>query len=100
MRESFLLWAVGCPNDPRTFHLVEEKKSLLISGKGEKVFLRGKMCFLVKATFKVRAAIYDQSYGLWYHLKRPDPLGLKCDTITSPRRLVTTFLTSNSTKFE
>jgi hypothetical protein len=30
-------------------------------------------------------------------LKRPNPLGLKCDTITSPRRLVTTFLTSNST---
>jgi hypothetical protein len=29
-------------------------------------------------------------------LKRHDPLGLKCDTITSPRRLVTTFLTSNS----
>jgi hypothetical protein len=33
-------------------------------------------------------------------LKRPDPLGLKCDTITSPRRLVATFLTSNSTKFK
>jgi hypothetical protein len=33
-------------------------------------------------------------------VKRPDPLGLKCDTITSPRRLVTTFLTSNSTEFE
>jgi hypothetical protein len=32
-------------------------------------------------------------------LKRPDPLGLKCDTITSPRRLVTTFLTLNSTEF-
>jgi hypothetical protein len=32
-------------------------------------------------------------------LKRLDPLGLKCDTITSPRRLVTTFLTSNSTEF-
>jgi hypothetical protein len=29
-------------------------------------------------------------------VKRPDPLGLKCDTITSPRRLVTTFITSNS----
>jgi hypothetical protein len=29
-------------------------------------------------------------------LKCPDPLGLKCDTITSPRRLVITFLTSNS----
>jgi hypothetical protein len=29
-------------------------------------------------------------------MKRPDPLGLKCDTITSPRRLVTTFITSNS----
>jgi hypothetical protein len=25
-------------------------------------------------------------------VKRPNPLGLKCDTITSPRRLVTTFL--------
>jgi hypothetical protein len=25
-------------------------------------------------------------------LKRPDPLGLKCDTITSPRRLVNTFI--------
>jgi hypothetical protein len=33
-------------------------------------------------------------------LKRPDPLGLKCDTITSLRRLVTAFLTSNSTEFE
>jgi hypothetical protein len=29
-------------------------------------------------------------------MKRLDPLGLKCDTITSPRRLVTTFITSNS----
>jgi hypothetical protein len=29
-------------------------------------------------------------------LKRPDPLGLKCDTNTSPTRLVTTFITSNS----
>jgi hypothetical protein len=33
-------------------------------------------------------------------LKRPDPLGLKCDTITSPRMLVTTFLTSNSIEFK
>jgi hypothetical protein len=33
-------------------------------------------------------------------VKRPDPLGLKCDTITSPRRLATTFLTSNSTEFK
>jgi hypothetical protein len=32
-------------------------------------------------------------------LKRPNPLGLKCDTSTSPRRLVNTFLTSNSTEF-
>jgi hypothetical protein len=32
-------------------------------------------------------------------LKRPDHLGLKCDIITSPRRLVNTFLTSNSTEF-
>jgi hypothetical protein len=36
---------------------------------------------------------------LGHALKRPDPLGLKCDTITSPRRLVNTFLTSNSTEF-
>jgi hypothetical protein len=35
------------------FHLVEEKKGLLISGKGGRVFLGGKGCFLVKATFKV-----------------------------------------------
>jgi hypothetical protein len=32
-------------------------------------------------------------------MKRPDPLGLKCESITSPRRLVNTFLTSNSTEF-
>jgi hypothetical protein len=32
-------------------------------------------------------------------VKCPDPLGLKCDTITSPRRLVNTFITSNSTEF-
>jgi hypothetical protein len=25
------------------------------------------------------------------YVKRPNPLGLKCDTITSPRRLVNTF---------
>jgi hypothetical protein len=29
-------------------------------------------------------------------VKHPDPLGLKCDTITSPRRLVNTFTSSNS----
>jgi hypothetical protein len=27
-------------------------------------------------------------------MKRLDPLGLKCDTITSPRRLVTIFISS------
>jgi hypothetical protein len=60
-------------------------------------FLGVRGVFLLRQTFKVEAAIYGQSYGFWYHLKRLDPLGLKCDTITSPRRLVTTFLTSNST---
>jgi hypothetical protein len=64
VRKSFLLRAVGCPNDPRAFHLVGEKKGLLISRKGEKVFLGGKRCFLVKATFKVRATVYGQSYRL------------------------------------
>jgi hypothetical protein len=32
-------------------------------------------------------------------MKRPDPLGLKCDTNTSPRRLVITPFTSNSIEF-
>jgi hypothetical protein len=31
-------------------------------------------------------------------MKRPDPLGLKCDIITSPRRLVNTFTSSDSTE--
>jgi hypothetical protein len=31
-------------------------------------------------------------------LKRPEPLGLKCDTITSPKRLVNTFISSSSTE--
>jgi hypothetical protein len=32
--------------------------------------------------------------GRWYKgtVKHPNPLGLKCDTITSPRRLVNTFI--------
>jgi hypothetical protein len=38
-------------------------------------------------------------YRAAQQLKRPDPLGLKCETITSPRRLVNTFLTSNSAEF-
>jgi hypothetical protein len=42
----------------------------------------------------------DKAYCLCCYVKRPDPLGLKCDTITSPRRLVTTFLAPNSTEFE
>jgi hypothetical protein len=29
-------------------------------------------------------------WGLF--MQRPNPLGLKCDTITSPRRLVNTFI--------
>jgi hypothetical protein len=32
------------------------------------------------------------------YLKHPDPLGLKYDTITSLRRLVNTFISSDSTK--
>jgi hypothetical protein len=31
-------------------------------------------------------------FGHGRGLKRPNPLGLKCDTITSPRRLVNTFI--------
>jgi hypothetical protein len=55
---------------------------------------------------KVVLVCCQEASGIWItkepaaKMKRPDPLGLKCDTITSPRRLVTTFLTSNSTEFE
>jgi hypothetical protein len=31
-------------------------------------------------------------------VKRPDPVGPKCDTITSHRRLVTTFIFSDETE--
>jgi hypothetical protein len=51
VRESFHLRAVGFPNDQGAFHLVEEKKDLLISRKGEKIFLRGKRSFPFKANF-------------------------------------------------
>jgi hypothetical protein len=51
MRESFHLLAVGCPNDKGAFHLVEEKKGLSISGKGEKILLGGERSFLFKANF-------------------------------------------------
>jgi hypothetical protein len=50
----------------------------------------GRACFMATPPHK------DNCGGT---MKRPDPLGLKCDTITSPRRLVNTFLTSNSTEF-
>jgi hypothetical protein len=33
----------------------------------------------------------DQGHIAVY-MKHPNPLGLKCDTITSPRRLVNTFI--------
>ena len=34
----------------------------------------------------------DWVVAMQEELKHPDPLGLKCDTITSPRRLVNTFI--------
>jgi hypothetical protein len=44
--------------------MVDEKKGLLISGKIGMSVSGGKRCFLVKATFKVRAVVYGQSYRL------------------------------------
>ena len=35
-------------------------------------------------------------FSFFLFLKCPNPLGLKCDTITSPKRLVNTFISSNS----
>jgi hypothetical protein len=63
MRESFHLWAVGCPNDQGAFHLVEEKKGLLISGKERRFSLKVRGLFFLRQTFKVGATIYGQSYG-------------------------------------
>jgi hypothetical protein len=34
----------------------------------------------------------ERGVGAGKDMKRPNPLGLKCDTITSPRRLVNTFI--------
>jgi hypothetical protein len=46
------------------------------------------------------ACATDQGNFKIHEVKCPDPLELIRDTITSPRRLVTTFLTSNSTEFK
>jgi hypothetical protein len=35
---------------------------------------------------------YPCPWSVGKGVKRPNPLGLKCDTITSPRRLVNTFI--------
>jgi hypothetical protein len=45
---------------------------------------------LVSRTYLTTRCVYSKSWAP--PLKRPDPLGLKCDTITSPRRLVNTFI--------
>jgi hypothetical protein len=45
---------------------------------------------MIKGEMKTRKMI--KKYRVKDRLKRPNPLGLKCDTITSPRRLVNTFI--------
>jgi hypothetical protein len=55
------------------------------------------MALIIKSFHQILKQMRGKDYK---PLKRPDPLVLKCDTITSPRRLVTTFLTSNSTEFK
>jgi hypothetical protein len=44
------------------------------------------------AGFQTRRRVWLSAVGISWELKRPNPLGLKCDTITSPRRLVNTFI--------
>jgi hypothetical protein len=51
---------------------------------------------IAKDLFICQIYVDDIIFGSTNKLKRPDPLGLKCDTITSPRRLVNTFISSNS----
>jgi hypothetical protein len=53
-----------------------------------------------RPAFATRYHPIAHTLSYMHELKRPDPLGLKCDTITSPRRLVNTFLTSNSIESE
>jgi hypothetical protein len=50
--------------------------------------------------FAKNYCLYWQKKVIGGKMKSPDPLGLKCDIITSPKRLVTTFFTSNSIEFE
>jgi hypothetical protein len=45
-----------------------------------------------RGTLNAFEAILHPAYLCMKILKRPDPLGLKCDTITSHRRLVNTFI--------
>jgi hypothetical protein len=65
-------------------------------GLGRSTSMLSSTCSL-RGISRGRVVLLDEGHG---RLKRPDPLGLKCETITSPRRLVTTFLTSNSTEFK
>jgi hypothetical protein len=74
----------------------------LVSLSGEEVLVelvlsgpRKESCHQVTAhieEIKPSEAINVVSEFLDVFLKRPNPLGLKCDTITSPRRLVNTFI--------
>jgi hypothetical protein len=52
--------------------------------------LGARVLYRIISNFNSTLIVTQQRY-----LKRPDPLGSKCDTITSPRRLVITFITSN-----
>jgi hypothetical protein len=46
----------------------------------------------VMITSRPLELLHMDLFGPVAYLKRPGPLGLKCDTITSPRRLVNTFI--------
>jgi hypothetical protein len=54
------------------------------------------LCFSIRSCSyiitRVFLIIWEGSEWPGEELKRPNPLGLKCDTITSPRRLVNTFI--------
>jgi hypothetical protein len=48
--------------------------------------------FYVNHCDMLRIILWDLIGFPSFVLKRPNPLGLKCETITSPRRLVNTFI--------
>jgi hypothetical protein len=85
----------------RVIHQLDIKNAFLHGTLTETVYCSQPTSFVDAANPDLVCRLNRSLYGLKQapRVKRPDPLRLKCDTNTSPRRLVNTFITSNSTEF-